>query len=244
MRHIYLFLFIGLLLLLTACSSIVGAIIGEQPVTNLFGLNDREVIFDLSGGQQTSEELSPAQDVSLLINVPLVDIPFNDIGDLNFPLGAVPKAASEELGISPVVEVTSASSEATFPTRLGLTNPELDLIMKDGSGTPSVRQRLKSPEITVTFNKSSCEVTDAGTVCNYQADKPQEELYFFTVLLEGQDFDTLFNDILQAGDKTNTASGVVTLRVSTSVENIPPIPGDSSFKLILKTRNGKIDFSG
>lgn len=247
MRYIHLFLFIGLLLLLTACSSIVGAIIGERSVNNLFGLNDHEVIFSLpqtSWARKTSEELSPAQDISVPINVDLGDIPFNDLGELNFPLGAAPKAASEELGISPVVQVTSASDETAFPARLGLANPELDLTIKDGSGAPSVRQLLSSPGTTVSFNKTTCAATEAGTVCDYVADKPQEELYFFTVAIRGEDFDILFNDILQAGAETNNASGVVTLVVSISVEKVPPIPLDSSFKLILKTRNGKINFAG
>ncbi len=240
MRHVYLFLFTSLLLLLTACSSIVGAIIGERPVNNLLGLNNREIIFSLPSSQQTSAELSPAQDVSVPINVELGEIPFDDIGDLNFPLGAVPRAASEELGLSGTVTVTSASSEAAFPARLGLANPELDLTLRDGSGEPSVRQLLTSPGTSVTFNKSICEPTATGTVCSYQAAEP--ELYFFTLMLEGEDFNTVFNDILQAGEETNNANGVVTLTVSTSTENLPPVPLDSTFKLVLKTRNGKIRF--
>ncbi len=243
MRNVLLLLPLSLFVFLTACQSIVGAIIGERPVTNLFGLNDREITFGLPGGQQPQGKVSPAQAAGILINVPLTDIPFSDIGDLSFPLGAVPKAASEKLGISPVIQVTSASSATAFPARLGLENSELDLTIRDGSGAPSVRQQLKAPEnTTVNFSKTACDITEAGTVCGYVADKAQEELYFFTILLEGQDFDTLFNDILQAGDKTNNASGVVTLSVSTSLENLPPIPLDSSFKLTLETRNGKVRF--
>lgn len=251
MKYLLLVSSFILLALLTACSSIIGAIIGERPVENLFGLDGREIVFRLPQSslvKQSSrdfsleETLSPMQDISIPINVDLDPIPFNDLGELNFPLGAVPRAASEELGINGTVEVTSASLEAAFPQRLGLANPELDLTLADGSGTPSVRQQLQSPDVSVTFNKASCTANAGVTVCKYQADRPQEELFFFTLALEGQDFETVFNDILQAGAKTNNATGVITLVVSTSVENVPPVPLDSSFKLTLETRNGKIRF--
>lgn len=244
MKH-FLLLPIVLLAALTGCSSIVGAIIGERKVENLFGLDGREVIFSLPEGfglREASGEIFPAQDLGGFINVELGEIPFNDLSELNFPLGAIPKAASEELGIQGKLTVTSASaSETAFPSRLGLANPELDLTLTDGFGAPSVRQQLQSTgDVSVTFNKTTCQSTEAGTVCTYQA--AESEYYFFTLALEGQDFETLFNDILQAGTSPNKASGVVTLSVSTSVENLPPVPLDSSFKLVLETRDGKIRF--
>ena len=203
----------------------VGAIIGERPVNNLFGLDGSTV----------------HNPVPVPVNVALPPIPFNDLGDLNFPLGATPKAASEELGVNGTLTVRSASGgEAAFPARLGLANPELDLTLTDGSGAPSVRQQFQSEAVTVTFNKSNCEASETGTVCTYQAAEP--EYYFFPLALEGQDFETLFNDILQAGATTNNATGTVTLVVSSSLENVPPVPLDSSFTLVLETRNGKIKF--
>jgi hypothetical protein len=242
MRYI-LFLFIGLTILLTACSSIVGAIIGERPVNNLLGLDGQELTFALpqTVASQGLGEISPAQSQSIPINVDLPPFPINDLGDLNFPLGATPKSASEELGVNGTVTVTSASPEAAFPNTLGLANPELDISVTDDSGAPTVRQQFQAEDVSVTFSKTSCEVVTTTTVCTYQA--PEAEYYFFALEFEGQAFETLFNDILQAGAPTNTASGVVTLFVSATGNSVVPIPLDSSFKLILETRNGKIDFS-
>jgi hypothetical protein len=230
---------VAALLFLTACSSIVGAIIGKRDVNNLLGLDGREVVFGLPatvGGQ-----LSAAQIQDIPINVELADIPINDLGDLNFPLGATPKSASEELGVNGTLTVTSASPETAFPNTLGLANPELDLSITDDFGAPTVRQKVQSEDVSVTFSKAGCQVVDVNTVCTYQA--PEAEYYFFTLEFSGQEFETLFNEILQAGAPTNTASGVVTLFVSATGNNALPIPLDSSFKLTLETRNGKIDFS-
>jgi hypothetical protein len=243
MKPIVLFLFIPFTLL-TGCASIVGAIIGEREVNNLLGLDGKEVTFGLPetiGSQNDAGEVSPAQFQNIPINVELTDIPIDDLGDLNFPLGATPKSASEELGINGTVTVTSSSPESDFPETLGLANPELDLSVTDDSGAPSVRQQVQSKNVDITFSKTSCQVVEATTACTYQA--PEAEYYFFTLSFEGQEFATLFNDILQGGAPTNTASGVVTLFVSATGNNPVPIPLDSSFKLILEMRNGKIDFS-
>jgi hypothetical protein len=227
--------------LIVGCSSLVGAIIGEREVTNLFGLDGQEVTFNLPETFASQETLSPTQFQNVPINIDLPPLPINDLGDLNFPLGATPKSASEELGVNGTLTVTSASSEAAFPESLSFANPELDLTITDDSGTPSVRQQFQSEAVSVTFNKASCQLVEAATVCTYQALEP--EYYFFTLEFEGAAFETFFNDILQGGAATNTATGVVTLFVSATGNNLVPVPLDSSFKLILETRNGKIDFS-
>jgi hypothetical protein len=230
-------------LILTACSSVVGAILGEREVTNLFGLNDREIIFSLPGGsgvRQGAGELSPTQTISVPVSVPFQET-FNDLGDINLPLGAVPRSASEELGISPVAEVSSTSPAEAFPQQLGFSEASLELTLLDGSGSPSVSQQLPAtPGQAFTFNKATCAVVEARTMCQYQATVP--EIFLFTLEFEGETFDTLYNDILQSGSPTNQANGTVRLNVSTSLENFPPIPLDSTFTLVLKTRNGRIRF--
>jgi hypothetical protein len=242
MRLSSLLLLVSLVLPLGACSSIVGAIIGKRDVNNLFGLDGKEIIFELpqSGGQNLTP-VTPTQLQNVPINVTLPPIPINDLDDLNFPLGAAPKSASEELGINGKVTITSASPETAFPETLVLANPELDLSITDDSGAPTVRQQFQSKDVTVRFSRTSCQAVEAKTVCTYQA--PENEYYFFTLTFEGQAFETFFNDILQAGAATNTIRGIVTLFVSATGNNIIPIPLGSEFKLILETRNGKIDFS-
>jgi hypothetical protein len=237
MRYVFSLLLVGLAAFLTGCSSIAGAIIGERSVASLFGLDNRVIVFSLSkkaSSQLMLGDSSPAQITSAVVNVPL-EVTFNDTS-LNLPLGVVPRGASEELGMSPTVEMISISRAVAFPEQLGLTNPELDMTLVDGSGAPSVRQLLTAPGTNVTFNKATCGSSGIATVCQYQA--TQSELYFFKLSLEGEAFQTLFKDILQSGAKTNQAQGVITLGVSASGS----VPLDSTFKLTLKTRNSKIRF--
>jgi hypothetical protein len=243
MRAIAISLLIGLSVLMGGCSSIVEAIIGEQPVDNLFGLDGREIVFSIpqtSLVQESPEILSPAQLQDIPITVPLPSIAVNDLEDLNIPLGATPKSASEELGLNGTLTVTSASPETEFPETLGLKDPALELMLTDDSGAPSISQQLQG-DVEITFTKTTCESEGATTVCTYQA--PEPEYYFLTLAFEGEDFETLFNDILQGGDPSNTVTGSLALLISATGSNLIPVPLDSSFKLTLETRNGKIDFT-
>jgi hypothetical protein len=240
MKRLLLLLSIGIILLLTACSSVLGAIIGEQPVDNLFGLNDRVVEFALP----TTSGFASAQipyDLTLPITTSF-ETPVNDIGELNLPLGVAPRSASEELGISPVLELSSTSSEESFPTSLGIAEPSLELTFTDDSGAPSVQKSVAAtPGQTFTFNKvSPCAVRDGRTVCQYQA--TVEEVFFFTLEFEGQEFDTLFNEILQGGSETNTVSATFNADFSADLPNVLSLPADGNLKLVLKTRNGKVRF--
>ena len=239
MKRLFLLLIVSTVLL-TACSSVLGAIIGEQPVDNLFGLNDRVIEFELS----TTSELAPAQlpyDVTLPVSVPF-ETPVNDVGELNLPLGVTPQSASEELGISPFIEFSSTAAEETFPTSLGLAEPSLELTFTDDSGSPSVQKSVAAtPGQTFTFNKiSPCSVIENRTVCQYQA--TIEEVFFFTLEFEGEEFDTLFNDILQGDAATNTVTATLNANFSADLPNVLSLPTDGSVKLVLKSRNGKVRF--
>jgi hypothetical protein len=240
MKRLYLLLVIVLSSLLTACSGVIGAIIGEREVENLFGLNDRVVELPLSG----SLGLAPAQvgpAIPVTISVPFEE-PFNDIGELNLPLGVAPRSASEEVGISPTIEFSSTSTEAAFPSSLGIANLSLILTFRDGSGSPIVQKRVEDTSgQTFTYNKvSPCEVTAERTVCQYRA--TVEEVYFFALEFEGEQFDTLFNDILQGGEATNYVAGNVRTTLSVGLPSTAAFPTDGIIKLVLKTRNGKVRF--
>jgi hypothetical protein len=240
MKRLLLLLSIGLIVLLTACSGVLGAIIGERSVDNLFGLNDRVVEFALP----TTSGLAPAQ-IPYELTLPVTasfETPVNDVGELNLPLGVAPQSASEELGISPILEFSAASSEETFPTSLGIAEPSLELTFTDDSGTPSVQKSVAAtPGQTFTFNRvSPCVVSDGRTVCQYQA--TVEEVFFFTLEFEGEEFGTLFNEILQGGAETNTVAATFNADLSADLPDVLSLPTDGNLKVVLKTRNGKVRF--
>jgi hypothetical protein len=239
MKRFLLLLGLCLMLLLTACSRVLGALIGEQPVDNLFGLNDRVVEFALPTSGFTTAQRQP--DFTVPISAPF-EISVNDVGDLNLPLGVTPQAASEELGISPVIEFSSTASEEAFPTSLGIAEPSLELTFTDDSGSPSVQKSVSGiPGQAFTFNKvSPCTVSGDTTVCQYQA--TVEEVFFFTLEFEGEAFDTLFNEVLQGGAETNTVAAIFATDFSVDLPSIFSAPTDGTIKLVLKTRNGKVRF--
>jgi hypothetical protein len=240
MKRLVLLLSGGLIALLTACSGILGAILGERSVNNLLGLNDRVVEFALS----STTVVRPAQtiqDITVPLAVPF-QTTFNDVDELNLPLGVAPVSASEEVGISPVIEFSSSAAEAAFPTRLDVAELGLVLTLRDGSGSPIVQKRIEDTSgQTFTFNKvSPCENVTGQTVCRYQA--TAEEVFFFALEFEGEQFDTLFHDILQGGEPTNNVAGNVRSTVSVFLAPTVSVPTDGVIKLVLKTRNGKVRF--
>ncbi|MGL4608726.1 MAG: hypothetical protein ACRCYY_03430 [Trueperaceae bacterium] len=228
-------------ILLSGCSGVIGAIIGERDVENIYGLDNRVIRFNLLTTESGLSTLQTLPDITVPITASF-NTSTNDIDDLELPLGVAPKKVSEELGISPTVEMTSSSPESAFPPRLGIGEPSLDITFTDVSGAPSMQQAIASePGTAFTFDKvSPCSVTDGKTLCQYQA--TLEEVFFFTLEFEGENLDTLFNDILQAGDPKNNVTATLLADVTLAIPETFSLPEDGEVKMTLKTRNGKVRF--
>lgn len=228
--------FLPIVFLLSSCN-LIGNIIGERSVNNLYGLNNKVVEFALP------DDLPSLKPQAFNFSFPIAvtfTFPFEDVENLNLPLGASPTSISEEIGLSPIIEVSSASSETLFPASLGIAEVSVDLTLTDGSGSPSVEKNLDATNQAFTFNKDTCTITEASTVCQYKA--TLDEIFFFALEFSGEDFQTLFKDVLQGGQATNQGSGVFGSTVSIGLAGLNPIPLDSTFKLVIKTRNGKVSF--
>jgi hypothetical protein len=240
MKRLFLLGAVLLLPFLTACSGLLGAIIGEREVNNLYGLNDHVVELPLPS--IPSGQITPAQTgVSFPLSVPF-ETPVADVAPLNLPLGVAPISASEEIGMSRVIEFSGVAPEGAFPSSLSLAEVSLVLTFRDGSGSPIVQKTLQdTARRTYTFNKSSCQLSGDRTVCQYETTS-QEDIFFFPLEFEGEEFDTLFNDILQGGEPVNNVAGNFRTRLSVSIPSSLAVPNNGVVKLTLKSRNGKVRF--
>jgi hypothetical protein len=238
MKRLSFVLAVVLVLSLSACSGIIGAIIGEREVENLYGLDGRVVELPLPD----LPTLTTAQTgVSFPISVPF-ETPVNDVPPLNLPLGVAPVSASEEIGMSRVIEVSAVAPEGAFPSSLSLAEVSLVLTFRDGSGSPIVQKSVQDTSgRTYTFNKANCQAANERTVCQYQTSS-QEDIFFFALEFEGEEFDTLFNDILQGGDPVNNVAGNFRTRLSVGLPTTVATPSDGIVKLTLKSRDGKVRF--
>ncbi len=228
--------FLPIVFLLSSCN-LIGNIIGERSVENLYGLNNKAVEFALP------DDLPSLKPQAFNFSFPIAvtfTFPFEDLENLNLPLGASPTSISEEIGLSPVIEVRSLESEALFPASLGIAGISVDLTLSDGSGSPSVQKNLDAGDQTFTFNKDTCTIVEASTLCQYKA--TVDEIFFFALEFSGQDFQTLFKDILQGGQNSNQGAGEFKSTISIGLSGLNPVPIDSTFKLVINTRNGKVSF--
>jgi hypothetical protein len=229
MPKIFVCFVVGLVLILSACSSLIP----DQAITNPFGLDGKTVTLE----QQTTQAGLSAQALSAVYKGS-VSSSFADLS-LELPGGIAPSGISENVGIKADIKVASSALEAAFPESLSIVASQLAFTVSDGSGTPSVSQTFDSASglnLTLSKKPGGCGVAGTTTTCTYTTNAVDTVL--LVAQLVGGNFSTFFNDILRGGSAPNTLTGNFSLTISGDAL----FPADSKVTVILHTSKGTLMF--
>ena len=210
-------------LALAACNSFIP----DQPLTNAFGLDG--VQLELTPTDTAARGLAPQQAQSLRfageISAFLDDIDASDV-----PGWVNPATLRETLGLERELRLTVGLSGGC-PSAVTITDAALELSITDPGGT-SLAKSFSASGLAFTFERSS----QGALECSYQAEV--DAVALLTLLLQGSELDTLYNDILANGQQPNEVAGSFALTVSSD----EPLPTDATLRVTLSSSEGLMTF--
>jgi hypothetical protein len=227
MQKVFMLFVLGLAFFLSSC----GALIPDQNVENVFGLDGKSVT--LSQQQQIQQAGLAAQAVAATFSG-AISASFNDF-DQSIPGGIRPTGISENVGLEATVRVASATatSEADFPSTLNIVASQLNITVADGSGQPTINKAFNSVSgLSIALNKGSCTVA-SGVTCTYTINATNAILLL--AQLVGSEMGTFYT-IISSGGEPNTVTGTFSISVDAL------FPANSQVTVVLNTSDGVLTF--
>jgi hypothetical protein len=233
-KTIFLMSAISLSGLLSGCNTVLNALIPDQPITNPFGLNNRDITLKM---ERPADPLAKVEAASYFggLSSSFINLSPSILGEAR-PTGIEEKLAlASTLKVSSVFANNASDPQAVFPESLTLATARLAFKVVDGPEGSSLEEVFNSvPDVVLVMTKQACVTGSSKTTCTYLTGA---EVTLFQLQFLGENFNTLF-DIITAGGQPNTISG--NLNFEFMGASFPPL--DSEITLVLKTSDGKLKF--